>query len=81
MTFKEHNQIVLTADVTGDEDEELKSGDVGVIIHIHPGGEAFVVEFFTVDGDTAAIATVLASQARPVLDSDIVHARTLEVAA
>ena len=79
--FKEHEQIVLTADVTGDEDEELKSGDVGVIIHIHPGGEAFVVEFFTVDGDTAAIATVLASQARPVLDSDIVHARTLEIAA
>ena len=79
--FKEHEQIVLTADVTGDEDEELKSGDVGVIIHIHPGGEAFVVEFFTVDGDTAAIATVLASQARPVLDSDIVHARTSEIAA
>ena len=79
--FKEHEQIVLTADVTGDEDEELKSGDVGVIVHIHPGGEAFVVEFFTVDRDTAAIATVLASQARPVLDSDIVHARTLEIAA
>lgn len=81
MTFKEHNQIVLTADVSGDEDEELKPGDVGVIIHIHPGGEAFVVEFFTVDGDTAAIATVLSSQARPVTDKDIVHARTLEIAA
>ena len=66
--FKEHEQIVLTSDVAGDYGEELKPGDVGVIIHIHPGGEAFVVEYFTVDGDTADIATVLASQARPVLD-------------
>ena len=84
MTYKahkEHSQVVLTADVTADEGEKLKAGDVGVVIHIHPGGEAFVAEFFTIDGDTAAIATVLTSQARPVTDNDIVHARTLEVAA
>ena len=81
MTLKEHNQVVLTSDVTGDDGEELKPGDVGVIIHIHPGGEAFVVEFFTLDGDTAAIATVLSSQARAVTDKDIVHARPLEIAA
>ena len=81
MTLKEHNQIVLTSDVAGDEGVKLKAGDVGVIIHIHPGGEAFVVEFFTVDGDTADIATVLSSQARPVADTDIVHARSLEIAA
>ncbi len=66
MVFKEHEQIVLTGDATGDEGEELKPGDVGVIIHIHPGDEAFVVEFFTLDGDTAAIATVLPPQALPL---------------
>ena len=38
--FKDHEQIVLTADVLGDEREELKSGDVGTIIHIHPDKEA-----------------------------------------
>ena len=81
MTLKEHNQIVLTSNVAGDDGEELKPGDVGVIIHIHSGGEAFVVEFFTLDGDTAAIATVLSSQARPVTDKDIVHARPMEIAA
>ena len=66
MVFKEHEQIVLTSDVTGDDGEEMKPGDMGVIIHIHPGGVAFVVEFFTFDGDTPAIATVLPSQARPL---------------
>ena len=60
--FKEHEQIVLTADVFGDEGEELKSGDVGTIIHIHPKEEALVVEFMALDGDTVAIATVLPSQ-------------------
>lgn len=81
MTLKEHNQVVLTSDVTGDDGEEMKAGDVGVIIHIHPGEEAFVAEFFTLDGDTAAIATVLSSQARPVTNRDIIHARSLEIAA
>ena len=61
--FKEHEQIVLTADVRGDGGVELKRGDVGAIVHIHPGGKALVVEFIALDGDTLAIATVLPSQA------------------
>lgn len=81
MELHEHNQFVLTADVTGDDDEELKPGDVGVIVHIHPGGEAFVGEFLTLNGNSSVIATVLSSQARPVTDKDIVHARPLEIAA
>ena len=64
--FEEHDQIVLTADVTGDGGEELKPGAGGVIVHVHPGGEPFVAEFTTLDGDTIAIATVLRSQARPL---------------
>ena len=78
--FIEHEQIVLTSDVRGDRDEELKCGDVGTIIHVHPNREAFVVEFMTLDGDTIAIATVLASQARPVTNKDITHARHVETA-
>ncbi len=47
-------------------------------MHIHPGGEAFVVEFMFLDGDTLAIATVLASQARPVACQGITHAGLVE---
>ena len=79
--FKEHEQIVLTSEVTGDHGEELKPGDVGVIIHIHPNAEAFVLEFFTLEGETAAIATVLPSQMRPVTGKEITHARDFALAA
>ena len=78
--FKEHEQIVLTADVLGDEREELKPGDVGTIVHIHPGKDAFVVEFMSLDGGTVAIATVLPAQVRPVTGADITHARTVTTA-
>ena len=78
--FKEHEQIVLTAAVLGDEREELKSGDVGTIVHIHPDKEAFVVEFMSLDGGTVAIATVLPSQVRPVTGADLTHARTVTAA-
>ena len=79
--FREHEQVVLTADLTGDEGEGLKPGDVGVVVHVHPDGEAYVVEFLTIDGDTAAIATVLPSQARAVTGADMTHARHVEIPA
>ena len=56
--FKEHEQIVLTAEVLGDEGEALKPGNVGTLIHIHPDEEAAVVEFLSLDGGTVALATV-----------------------
>ncbi len=79
--FKEHEQIVLTAEVFGDEGEALKPGDVGTLIHIHPNEEAAVVEFLSLDGGTVALATVLPSQMRPVTGADLTHARTVTMAA
>ena len=78
-TPQEHDQIVLTATVPDDDGMDLKPGDVGAIVHIHPEGEAFVVEFMALDGDTLAIATGLPSQARPVSGADMTHARSMEV--
>ena len=75
--FREHGQIVLTDFVVGDEDQELKPGDVGFVVHVHPDRKAAVVEFMSLDGETAALATVLASQARSVVPDDLTHARTM----
>jgi hypothetical protein len=72
--FKEHDRLVLISDIP---EEGLKAGDVGTIVHIYRDGEAFEVEFLTLDGDTAAIATVPPSQARPVSNRDITHARQM----
>lgn len=74
--FQEHDRIVLTSDIS---EEGLKAGDVGTIVHVHQQGAAFVVEFLTLDGSRAAIATVLQSQARPVSNRDISHARQIEL--
>jgi hypothetical protein len=73
--IREHERIVLTSDLPQDG---LKSGDVGTVVHIHGDGEAFEVEFFTLDGETAAVTTVLRSQVRQVSNRDITHARLVE---
>ena len=79
--FEEHQQIVLTEEIFGDDGRQLKPGDVGAIVHLHPNKEALVVEFTTLVGDTVAIATVLPSQARPVTGGDMTYARNMEIAA
>ena len=56
----------------------LEPGDVGTVVHVYKGGKGYEVEFFSLTGDTIAVATVSASQVRPVADADVLHARTLK---
>lgn len=69
--IEEHQRVILTNDVTV---EGLKAGDVGTVIHVHCGGEASDMEFLTLHGETAAVATVDASSMRPVTQRDMTHA-------
>ncbi|MXZ90439.1 MAG: enoyl-CoA hydratase [Chloroflexi bacterium] len=59
--LQEFEHITLTADIP---DEGLKAGDVGTIVHIHPQGVAYEVEFFSPAGNTLAVATVENHQVR-----------------
>ena len=77
MNIHEHDCVVLTADLPADG---LEAGDVGTVVHIHRGGEAYEVEFMTLAGNTLAVATVLASQWRPVSKRDVSHVRELVAA-
>ena len=61
--IKEHDRIVLTTDLPEDG---LAAGDVGTVVHVYAQGAAYEVEFFTLDGRTAAVVTIEASQVRPV---------------
>ncbi len=72
--IKEHDLAVLGAAVP---DEGLVTGDVGTVVHIYRDGQAFEVEFTTLEGKTAAVITVEASQVRPVGEREISHAREL----
>jgi hypothetical protein len=75
--IKDHDRIVLTSDIPS---EGLKAGDVDTVIHIHREREAYEVEFLTLDGQTVAVITVLASQLRSVNNRDLTHARPMKLA-
>jgi hypothetical protein len=77
MKIKEHDCVVLKADLPG---EKLKAGDVGTVVHIHKGGVAYEVEFTTLDGKTLTVATVDGQQLRPVSSRDVAHVRELQTA-
>ena len=74
--IKEHEIVVLTVPLPS---EGLEAGDVGTVVHIHKDGQAYEVEFLTLDGNTAAVATVEASQVRPVTKRDITHTRKFSI--
>ena len=75
--IKEHERVVLKVVVPA---EGLEAGDVGTVVHVYRDGRAYEVEFFTLDGSTAAVATVEASDVRPVHKREITHARELQAA-
>jgi len=71
-TIKEHDRVVLTTDLAGDN---LAASDVGTVVHVHPGARAYEVEFVALDGETVAVVTLEGSQVRPVERREITHAR------
>ena len=78
--FREHDTVILTDTVKGDDNFDLLPGDVGCIIHIHGDAAAYVVEFAALDGETIDIATVKPEQIRAITAGDMTHARATEPA-
>ena len=72
--IKELDSVVLTAPFPN---EGLEPGDIGTVVHAYDDGQAFEVEFITLDGETAAVLTVEATQVRPVSGREISHAREM----
>ena len=55
----------------GGSGDGLLPGDVGTIVYVQGGGEAFEVEFLEPSGCTVAIATIHPSQMRPATKYDM----------
>jgi hypothetical protein len=72
--FKEHERVVLKTPVAA---EGLEAGDVGTVVHVYRDGQAYEVEFTTLDGRTAAVVTLEKSQVRRIGKREITHARAL----
>jgi hypothetical protein len=45
------------------------------VVHLYADGKTFEVDFMTLDGKTAAVATVEAAAARPGTGNEITHSR------
>ena len=73
--IKELDQIVLTVDLP---EYGLQAGDVGTVVLVHGQGAGYEVEFVALDGETLAVTTLLANQARPVTRHEITSARFVE---
>lgn len=73
--IKEHDRVVLETPVPA---EGLEAGDVGTVVHLYRDGEAYEVEFVTLDGHTASIVTLKVAQVRPVTRRDLTHTRELQ---
>lgn len=74
--INEYDNIVLTEDLP---DSRLTKGDVGVVVHIHKGGEAYEVEFLAMDGSTVAVLTLEDSQVQIADSRMIPHVREIAV--
>ncbi len=74
--ISELDVIVLTQALP---ESGLREGDLGTIVHVHRQGEAFEVEFATLDGSMAALVTLQPAQFRPLNGRrDMYHVRDWE---
>jgi hypothetical protein len=76
--IEEHASVVLTEPLRA---SGLEAGDVGVVVHVHRNGQAYEVEFMSLDGNTLSIETLTATQIRAAGSRDIPHVRERPVAA
>ena len=73
--IKELERVALTADLPR---HSLVKDDVGTVVFVYPGGTGFEVEFFSLTGETIAVATVATGEIRPLRQREVAHARSLE---
>ena len=72
MKIKEFDTVILNQNLPK---FHLKKGDLGTVVMIHKNGEAFEVEFITLNGKTVAVETLEASTIRPAAPDEIAHVR------
>ena len=73
--IQQYDRVVLTEPARAMGGYEVVPGDVGVVVEIYGGGDGYELEFFTIGGAGHTVATVEASQVRPISPHDVEHAR------
>ena len=70
--IEELDLVVLTHDIEG---HDLKSSDVGTVVHCYDDNIEFEVEFITAEGKTIAVLTLTIEDIRSFDHSEILHTR------
>jgi hypothetical protein len=75
----EHQRAVVTRDLP---ELGLVTGDVGVVVHVHhqpgePEPVGYMLELFSLDGESLREESVPADAVRPVAANDLMHARSV----
>lgn len=70
--ISELDLVVLTHDF---KDHNLKTGDVGAVVHCYDDNLGYEVEFVTAEGKTVAVLTLTAADIRPISHAEILHVR------
>lgn len=74
--FDELDTIVLSHNI-GKYD--LKTGDIGTVVHVYKEGKAIEVEFLTAKGKTVAVLTLTPSDIRTMERNEILHVREFAI--
>jgi hypothetical protein len=69
-----YDRIVLTEDLP---DKGLMKGDIGTIVTVYGANDAYEIEFFTLQGKTRTVETLLKSQVRPVGPNEVATSRLI----
>lgn len=56
-----HKELSLAALKRDIPERDLRAGDIGTVVHIHNGGEAYEIEFLTAAGQFKGVVTVVAA--------------------
>ena len=70
--IKEHDIVVLNKNIS-----EHKLGDIGTVVIIYKSGNAYEVEFNTLQGKHISVVTVETNDIRPIKRQEIAHVRKI----
>lgn len=75
--FEELERVALTDDLP---EHGLKTGDIGMVVHIYANHKGYEVEFVTLGGDLITLASLYPTQIRALESDEIASARGVESA-
>lgn len=75
--MQELERVALTEDLP---EHGLKTGDIGMIVHVYAEQKGYEVEFVTLNGELVALVFVYPSQIRQLEKDEIASARRVKSA-